>query len=147
MGGILGFDFGDRRIGVAFAPDGVAVATGLETITYSGRKDLHRRLKRLIEEREPDLIVVGLPLNTDGSRGERCEASEAFADRLRGWFPVTVQMHDERFTTAEAERIRMEAGTDNRQAREDGLTDRAAAVLLLQNWIDSRGPAGEGGEK
>jgi len=143
MGGVLGFDFGDRRIGVALAPQGVAVATGLPTITYSGRRDLRRQLERLIVEKDPDILVVGLPLNLDGSCGERCTASEAFAERLRGWFGIPVRMQDERLTTVEAERVRVEAGTEGRRAREEGLTDRAAAVLLLQRWIDGGGLADE----
>jgi putative Holliday junction resolvase len=145
MGGVLGFDFGDRRIGVALAPEGISVAIGLPTIIYTGRKDLRRQLERLIEEKDPDMLVVGLPLNLDGSRGERCAISEAFAERLRGWFGLPVRLHDERLTTVEAERVRLEAGTESRKAREEGLIDRAAAVLMLQSWIDGGGLAIDGG--
>lgn len=142
MGRVLAFDFGERRIGVAVAAEALGVATGLPTIVYSGRRDLYRRLARLIEEREPDLLLVGLPLNMDGSRGERANVSAAFAGRLEEWFGLPVQLHDERLTTMQAERIRKAAGIGGRKARRQGLTDRAAAVLLLQNWLDRNRSAG-----
>ena len=142
MARIVAIDFGERRIGLATGDDRVGVATGLETITTGGRRDLRSKLEELVREREPDLFVVGYPLNMDGSRGEMCGAVEVFAERLKGWFGLPVVLWDERLSSAEAERIRSEAGTSSKDARSKGLVDRAAAVLILQSWFDSTDRSG-----
>jgi putative Holliday junction resolvase len=138
MARVLAFDHGERRIGVAVADTDVGVATGLETVSWTGKRDLRDSMTALVDEQRPDLLVVGLPLNMDGSRGERCEAAGAFADRLRGWTGLPVEMMDERLTSVEADRVRREAGVSEARSRAGGMTDRAAAVLLLQTWLDSR---------
>ncbi|MFC1529529.1 Holliday junction resolvase RuvX [Gemmatimonadota bacterium] len=139
---VLGIDHGERRIGLAFGDTDVGVATGLPTITWSGKKDLRGRLISVIDEQEPELLVIGYPLLMDGTRGERCEAVDSFVKLLTGWFRLPVALRDERLTSAEADRIRMEAGRTEKEARAGGLIDRAAAVLLLQNWFDSTDRSG-----
>jgi putative Holliday junction resolvase len=138
MGRVLGFDFGDRRLGVAGAHDEIGVATGLSTIAYDGRKDLRHQVGRLMEEQRPERLIVGNPLNLNGSVGERSAAATRFAEQLRSWFGLPVELWDERLTSAQADRIRVEAGTSTAQARRGGMIDRAAAVLILQSWLDGR---------
>ena len=138
MGRVLGFDFGDRRLGVAAADDEIGVATGLSTIAYDGRKDLHRQIGRIMEEQRPERLIVGNPLNLNGSAGERSAAAARFAEQLRSWFGRPVELWDERLTSAQADRIRVQAGTSTAQARRKGMIDRAAAVLILQSWLDGR---------
>ena len=137
MARVLGIDHGERRLGLAVGDTELGVATGLPTVTFDGRKDLRRRLSDVIGEHDPGTLVVGYPLLMDGTRGERCEAVEAFVRLLTGWFGIPVVLRDERLTSAEAERIRMEAGRSERSARQKGMIDRAAATLLLQSWFDS----------
>jgi putative Holliday junction resolvase len=137
MARVLGIDHGERRLGLAAGDTDIGVATGLPTITWNGKKDLRSRLLAVIEEQEPELVIVGYPLLMDGTRGERCEAVDAFVRLLTGWSGLPVVRTDERLTSVEAERIGMEAGRSERQTRAGGLVDRAAAVLLLQNWFDS----------
>ena len=139
---VLGIDHGERRLGLAVGTTDIGVATGLPTITWSGKKDLRGRLMTVIEEQEPELLVVGYPLLMDGTRGERCEAVDAFVRLLTGWFGLPVALRDERLTSAEANRVRMEAGRTEKEARAGGMVDRAAAVLLLQNWFDSADRSG-----
>ncbi len=134
---VLGIDHGERRLGLAVGDTDIGVATGLPTITWSGKKDLRRRFMTVIEAQEPALLVVGYPLRMDGTRGERCEAVDTFVRLLTGWSGLQVILRDERLTSAEADRVRLEAGRSEREARAGGLIDRAAAVLLLQNWFDS----------
>jgi putative Holliday junction resolvase len=136
-GRIVAFDYGERRVGAASGMLQTCVATGLQTIRFEGRKDLRRQVEELISTEEPEQIVVGYPLNMDGSRGERCEAVEVFAGRLKGWFGLPVVLWDERMTSSQAERIQREAGVSDRKARAEGLLDRASAILILQNWLDS----------
>ena len=142
MAQVLAIDHGERRLGLAVGDTEVGVATGLPTVTWQGRKDLRRQLSEVVADHEPEHLIVGYPLLMDGTRGERCEAVDAFVRLLTGWFRLTVVLRDERLTSAEAERIRMAAGRSEREARKGGLTDRAAAVLLLQNWFDSTDRSG-----
>ncbi len=141
-GKIVAFDYGERRVGAASGMLETGVATGLRTITFEGRKDLRRQVEELIVSEEPEQIVVGYPLNMDGSRGERCEAAEEFAGRLKGWLGLTVVLWDERMTSSQAQRIQREAGVSDRKARADGLLDRASAILILQSWFDSSDRSG-----
>ncbi|MFC1500615.1 Holliday junction resolvase RuvX [Candidatus Zixiibacteriota bacterium] len=150
---VLALDYGERRLGVAVGTTDIGVASGLPTIMHEGRKDLRRQLEEVVKEEAPDLIVVGYPLLMDGSHGERCAAVDAFARYLTGWFGLPLVIWDERLTSVEAERIRMEAGRTEKDARKKGMVDRAAAILLLQNWFDSTdrsglspGPASSDGE-
>jgi len=136
-GKVVAFDFGERRTGAASGMIEIGVATGLQTITFEGRKDLRKKVEELINTEEPEQIVVGYPLNMDGSRSEQCEAVEEFAGRLKGWFGLPVVLWDERMTSSQAERIQREAGVSDWKARADGLLDRASAILILQSWLDS----------
>ncbi|MFC1595328.1 Holliday junction resolvase RuvX [Gemmatimonadota bacterium] len=153
MSRVLALDYGERRLGMAVGDTDIGVASGLSTIIHAGRKDLRRQLEAVVENEAPELILVGYPLQMDGSRGERCEAVDAFARFLTGWFGLPLVLRDERLTSAEAERIRKKAGRTGKEARENGLVDRAAAILILQNWFDSSdrsgltpGPVSAGGE-
>ena len=142
MSRVIALDYGERRLGVALGDTDIGVATGLPTIIHEGRKDLRRQLGDVVEAYAPELIVVGYPLHMDGSRGERCEAVDAFTRYLTGWFGLPFVLRDERLTSVEAGRIRIEAGRSEKEARDEGLVDRAAAILLLQNWFDSSDRSG-----
>ncbi len=137
MGKVVALDYGEARVGVAAADGSVGVATGRETIRWEGRKDLRHSLEEVAEQEGPERWVVGFPLNMDGSRGPRCEAVEAFARRLVGWFGRPVVLWDERLTSAQADRVRRRAGVREERARAQGSTDRAAATLILQSWLDA----------
>jgi len=139
---VLGIDHGERRLGLAVGDTDISVATGLSTITWSGKKDLRGQLMAVIDEQGPELLVVGYPLLMDGTRGERCEAVDTFVRLLTGWSRLPVALRDERLTSAEADRVRMEAGRTEKKARAGGMVDRAAAVLILQNWFDSADRSG-----
>ena len=136
MGRVLAFDHGGRRLGVAVAASETGVATGLDTIVYDGWKDLRARLTGLVEEQGPERLIVGYPLGMDGQPTPRCEEVETFARRLVGWFGLPVTLWDERLTTAQARRAQRESGRSEKKARQEGLRDRAAAILLLQSWLD-----------
>lgn len=83
------------------------------------------------------MIVIGLPLNMDGSEGPAAKAAIAEARRLATLVDVPVEMHDERLTTVSAERSLMEAGMKAPERRQ--IVDKVAAAIMLQSWLDSRG--------
>lgn len=132
---VLGFDYGTRQIGVAVGQTVTAQARELTTLKAQNGVPNWEQVAQLLDEWQPDAVVVGLPLNMDGSRSEMCERAEKFARRLEGRFNVTYFMHDERLTTFEAKGQRLQAGDYAKNFRERPV-DAIAAALLLQGWLE-----------
>jgi putative holliday junction resolvase len=133
----LGVDPGTKRIGLAVSDRSGTIASPLMVLRRSRSKqhDLHE-LARIARAEEAEVIVVGLPLNLDGSRGPAARAAEAEADRLASLVDVPVELHDERLTTVTAERDLMAAGLDALERRQ--VVDKVAAAIMLQSWLDAR---------
>jgi len=133
-GRVLALDLGGRRIGLALSDS--------EGVLASGRGVYHRRnleedlgyLKRLIGEEGVEEIVLGLPRNMDGSLGEQVERALEFKRLLGKRMGLPVRLFDERLTTAEAERVLIEADLSRR--RRKLVRDELAAVLILQGYLD-----------
>lgn len=131
----MALDLGARRIGVAVSDDAGIMAhplTALET-DKRGAFPLDA-LRALLEERGVGGIVVGFPRRLDGTVGPEAQAAEALAQELRGALGIRVELWDERLTTVEAERLLIEAGVRRKKRR--GATDRIAAALILQGFLD-----------
>jgi putative Holliday junction resolvase len=133
----LGVDPGSKRIGLAVSDPSGTLASPLRVIRRSRslEHDL-REIVRIAREEEAEVIVVGLPLNMDGSRGPSARAATAVADRLATLADVPVEMHDERRSTVTADRQLFEAGHDGVRRRQ--VIDMAAAAVMLQSWLDAR---------
>jgi len=140
-GRVLALDLGEVRIGLALSDPLGVVAHPLETLASDGaRRDLER-VERLIRDREVVRVVVGLPLHMSGDEGSGAAAARRFAARLRGRVPgVEVVLWDERLTTVQAERAMRAANVRRGKRRE--VIDGLAAVLILQNYLDSRSAGG-----
>ena len=136
VGRVMALDYGDRRIGVALSDPLGVTAQPLLTLERRSRADDFDRLARLAREHEVLRVVVGLPLGMDGARGERVRLTELFMDRVRKATGLPVEPWDERLTTAQAERALIESDLSRRRRR--GVIDQAAAVILLQSWLDAR---------
>jgi len=137
----LGLDVGERRIGVALSDPLGWTASPLPPLErVSWKKDL-ARVRSLLEEHHAELVVVGLPIRMDGTRGERAERTLEFVRRLQATTRVPVVTWDERLSTREAERRMVE--DDVRRERRREVIDGIAASLILQGYLDSRS-AGEG---
>ena len=131
---LLGLDLGDRRIGVAISDPSCKLALVRETLFVSGEKDAIKRIGELVGENGIDTIVVGLPLNMDGSVGPRAEKTRVFAGLMRDELAVEVEFWDERLTTNIAKRTLHDAG--RRATKRDGRLDQMSAVLILQGYLD-----------
>lgn len=133
----LGLDPGSKRIGVAVSDLSGTIASPLVVVQRSRSKehDLHE-IADLAREEEAEVIVVGLPLNMDGSRGPAARAATGFAKALATLVDVPVEMHDERRTTVTADESMMAAGLDAVQRRQ--RVDKVAAAVMLQSWLDAR---------
>lgn len=140
MARVLGVDFGERRIGLALSDPTGVLASPLETLRRRrGKKPPLRALEELARAEEVEALVFGLPLSpggedTDWTREVRW-VGETLADRLG----LPVHFLDERFTSARAERTLRSLGLKKRKREDKGLVDAAAAVLILQTWLDGEG--------
>lgn len=133
---ILGIDLGDKRIGLALSDPMGWTAQGLEVISGSGgSKNDIRKIRDIAVKHEVGKVVVGLPLNMNGSSGPRAEKARDFAGRLAKALDLPVEMWDERLTTAEAQRVLIDA--DVSRARRKQVIDKMAAILILQNYLDA----------
>ncbi|RTR05607.1 Holliday junction resolvase RuvX [Halomonas nitroreducens] len=130
---ILGFDFGTRRIGVAVGNELTRSARALEPLPARDGIPDWTRVARLVEEWQPDLFVVGLPVNMDGSESVMSTRARKFGKRLFGRYGIPCEMADERGSTREAKAIAREAGHRGNY-REDSV-DGLAAVLILEAWL------------
>jgi len=133
-GRVLGLDLGDARIGVAISDDDRRLAVPLGTVRTGAPADL-KAIAGLVREHGATLVVLGHPLLLSGEAGERAHHAERFAEALRQVLPVPVVLHDERLSTAEAERALRAAGAPGRRRRR--AVDRSSATVILQAWLDA----------
>ncbi len=133
-GRVLGLDLGDARIGVAISDDDRRMAVPLGTVHTGAPADL-KAIAALVEEHDARGVVIGLPLSMAGERGAAAGKAESFADALRTFLTIPVELHDERLSTVEAERALRQAGIDGRERRK--VVDRSAATVILQAWLDA----------
>lgn len=130
-GRILGIDPGGRRVGLAVSDALGITAQGLET--FDRRKgDLIAHLRALVAEHGVVEVVVGHPVSMSGRPSEASAKARSLAEKLREALGVDVTLWDERLTSVEARRVLAGSGADK------GATDRVAAVLILQGYLDSR---------
>jgi len=139
MGRILGVDHGERRSGVAVSdPLGVTVRPVSEVVANTPEA-MVSKIAEIVRDHEVERVVVGHPVNMDGSRGDRARSVEAFAEALgRAIEPIPVELQDERLTTWEA--ARLVEGTRRRKSRDlKQAVNLKAAQLILQNYLQGRG--------
>jgi putative Holliday junction resolvase len=133
--GLLALDVSKRALGVAGADAGWRLATPLMTIPRRRFAQDLERLERIIAERAAGVLVVGWPLNMDGSEGPRCQAVRAFADRLDAALGLPILFWDERLTTFAAEEAAERAGLRGR--RRALMLDALAAAAVLQDVLNA----------
>lgn len=134
---VLGLDVGTKTIGMALSDVGRTVATPLATLKRGRFRDDAAALRRLIEERGVGAIVVGLPINMDGSEGPRCQSVRQFAANLLAVVDRPLAFWDERLSTRAVERLLIEADVSRR--RRAALNDKLAAAWILQGALDAMG--------
>ena len=137
---LLAIDFGLRRMGIASGSLFTGTATALQTVpAQAGRPDWNR-MDRLIAEWRPELLVLGLPRNTDGTDSDMTLAVLEFATSLQERYELPVEFVDERYTSAEAESLLREQrrqGVRNKKLTKEDV-DAMAACLIAESWIRDR---------
>jgi putative holliday junction resolvase len=134
-GRVLGLDLGDARIGVAISDPERRLAVPLGTIHVGQPPGELKAVAVLVADNGVTLVVVGYPLLLSGERGARAAHAEQFAEALRAIVRAPVVLHDERLSTAEAERALRAAGASGRERR--AVVDRSAATVILQSFLDA----------
>lgn len=132
MGRVLGIDHGDVRIGIAMSDETAFLASPLTTVQNS--KHAADEIAALTAEHQVEKVIIGLPLNMDGSAGPATEKVRRFAAKLAKKTDVPIIENDERLTTVTAHHNLREAGLDGRKRK--GVVDMAAAQVILQDWLD-----------
>lgn len=132
----LGLDVGSKRIGVAGCDRLGSFATGLTTIERKSFQEDIARLQKIVNEREVQVLVVGLPYSMNGSIGFQARQVQKFAQRVGKALQLPIEYVDERLTSFQAEEI---LKSENRSpSRDKSLIDRIAAAIILQQWLDER---------
>lgn len=133
---ILGLDIGEKRIGVALSDLLGLTAQGLATINRVGKKKDFDEIGKIIAEYDIKKVVVGLPLNMDGSMGESCEMVRNFAEKIKNKFNVEIIYIDERLSTVSATKVLLEANV--RRENRKHVVDKIAASYILQSYLDRK---------
>ena len=131
---ILALDHGTKRIGVAVSDETKTIAQPLEYISAEPFADFLDRLKKLLAEKEADLVLIGLPRNMDGSYGPAAQKVEAFVAVLKSAITVPIKLWDERLTSTMANRTMIQSGVRRDKRKEK--VDAMAAAILLQSYLD-----------
>jgi len=137
---LLAFDFGLKQIGVAQGQTLTGAANALSIVRAADGVPNWGEIESLIQEWKPNLLLVGLPLNMDGSESDLSQRARKFARRLEGRFQCDVLMVDERLTSREVKSsLRQSASQTGRRKKPADLSkiDHLAAALILQSWLDN----------
>lgn len=133
---ILGIDYGDARIGIALSDELGILASPLQTYkSQSMRKDIDY-IAAIAKEKNCGKIVIGLPLNMNGTEGDRVSKTKSFGNVLEKVAEIPVVYKDERLTTVQVERVFEQANVRKDKRKE--IVDKTAAVLILQSYLDMK---------
>jgi putative holliday junction resolvase len=140
MGRVLCLDYGERRIGVAISDPSRTIASPLTTLVRRrGKRPPWPELAAIVSEREVEEVVVGLPLEMDGSEGEWAEEVRRFGSEVARRTGLPVHWVDERLSSVEAERAVRESGLPRRKREEKARIDASAAALILRSFLEGSG--------
>ena len=133
---VLGIDYGLARTGVAASDPMGILASPVTVLHEANRKKLAAALAEIARERGAGKLILGLPLRTDGTRGDKALACEALADLLRAQSGLPVELWDERFSTVSAHQALSAANVRGKQRKD--TVDAVAAVIILQSYLDRK---------
>ncbi len=132
---IIALDHGERRIGVAVSDEAGIIAMPLCVIEVKNVRQVMTELQRICAEKDAGVIVVGMPLNMNGSAGPRAEKTDGFVKTLQENLHIPVETWDERLSSKAAERMLIDC--DVSRGRRKQVIDKLAAQVILQSYLDS----------
>ena len=131
----MGVDYGDKRIGIALTDAMCIIASPFEVYKNIGEEDALNHLNKIIKDYDVDEVAIGLPINMDGTEGDRAIKHRQFGEKLKQLSCVKVHFIDERLTSAEAEEILISSGVRREKRKE--LIDKIAAQIILQTFMNN----------
>lgn len=132
----IGLDYGSKTCGVAVSDSTGLIASGEEVIRYNDIEELINKICKLVSDKRIDKIVIGNPLNMDGSLSDRSKETFKLKEMLELKLKKEVIMQDERLSTTEAERVLINNGTKRKNRKK--VIDKMAAVIILQSYLDRK---------
>ena len=133
---ILGIDFGSKRVGMALSDMLGITAQPLFTLERKNKETDFAVIEKIITEKKVSKVVLGLPLNMDGSEGELCRLSRAYGKQINERFSISVEFFDERLSSIQVERMLIDEA-DISRAKRTGAKDKLAACIILQAYMDA----------
>ncbi len=137
MGRAMALDYGLKRIGIAMTDIMQIMASPFDTIESVSLKKNAGKIIEIAKNNDVSTIVVGLPINMDGTEGEMAETVRKFIEEIKLISDIEIVTIDERLTTAQAERMLIDEGDISREKRK-GLKDKLAASFILQTYLDTK---------
>lgn len=131
---VMALDYGEVRIGIAMSDITRFLASGYENYTRKGLEIDCKHIADIVSNNNVKIIVMGLPLNMDGSKGERVEKTYAFAEELKKYSDAEIVYLDERLTSVSAEKILISADVSRKKRKE--VLDKLSATIILQDYLD-----------
>ena len=134
MARIIGLDLGAKRIGVAVSDETGTISTAIDTIAVLNIKDSIKRINKIVLSYGAEDVVIGLPLNMDGGKGQQADKVINFAEKLQKSLSCKVSTFDERLTTVQGEAILLLADMSRKKRKQK--IDKLAAQIILQAYLD-----------
>ncbi|HHW89388.1 MAG TPA: Holliday junction resolvase RuvX [Clostridiales bacterium] len=131
---VLGIDYGDKRIGFALSDQLRIIASPLEVYNRKSLRQDLEHIKKIIDANQVDTIVIGLPINMDGTLGDRAIKTREFGEQIKQIIDLPIVYIDERWTSKESERVLIQSNV--RRERRKTLVDKIAAQNILQRYLD-----------
>lgn len=132
---LMGIDYGEVRIGIAFSDLLQIICSPFETYKRTTEEQDIKHIVDLVNKQEVETIVFGLPLNMDGTEGERAQKTRDFASKVAQFVDAKIEFYDERLSSVEAEELLISANV-KRQERKN-LIDKVAAQIILESYLNS----------
>ena len=132
---VMALDYGEVRIGIAMSDITRFLASGYENYTRKGLEIDCKHIADIASNNNVKIIVMGLPLNMDGSKGERVEKTYAFAEELKKYSDAEIVYLDERLTSVSAEKILISADVSRKKRKQ--VLDKLSATIILQDYLDA----------
>lgn len=131
---IIGMDYGSKTLGISLSDETKTLASPIETIRYSNFDELFSKLSEYFEKYEIEKIVLGNPLNLDGSLSDRSLNTLEFKKQLESKYQIPVIMEDERYTSVIVNNMLIENNT--RREKRKKVVDKLASTIILQGYLD-----------
>ena len=132
---VMALDYGDVRIGIALSDVTRFLASGLENYTRVNLEKDCEHIAELIKNNNVKVVVLGLPLNMDGTAGVRVDKTKQFAEELQKYTDAKIEFLDERLTSVSAEKILISADVSRKKRKQ--VLDKLSATIILQDYLDA----------